>query len=51
MRNYLFHVYFKVDNDILWETASKSRPELVTLLESNLPPDQLDIPDEDDADS
>jgi uncharacterized protein with HEPN domain len=40
MRNYLFHVYFRVDNTILWETATVNIPELLTQLEASLPPDE-----------
>ncbi len=28
MRNFIFHVYFKIDPDILWNTAVKSVPDL-----------------------
>ena len=28
MRNFIFHVYFKVDPDVLWATATTSVPEL-----------------------
>jgi len=44
MRNYLFHVYFKVDNDILWETATVDIPELFTQVQDIL----LDEPDSPD---
>src|SRR5260221_2561202 len=37
MRNYLFHVYFKIDNAILWETATVSIPELLSQLERLFP--------------
>ena len=48
MRNYLFHAYFKVDLDILWDTATIAVPELLDqvkpLLLENTPdnnPDNL----------
>src|SRR5260221_10294283 len=46
MRNYLFHVYFRVDNDVLWETATVNISELLTQLESILPPDEPDVVEE-----
>lgn len=36
MRNFLFHEYFRVDPDILWETATKSVPPLIPQLEQIL---------------
>jgi uncharacterized protein with HEPN domain len=33
MRNFLFHEYFRVDPDILWDTATISIPELIVQLE------------------
>jgi uncharacterized protein with HEPN domain len=42
MRNYLFHVYFRVDNDVLWETATVSIPELLDQLDAILPLDDID---------
>jgi uncharacterized protein with HEPN domain len=33
MRNFLFHVYFRIERDILWETATVSIPELIEQLE------------------
>jgi uncharacterized protein with HEPN domain len=42
MRNYLFHVYFKVDNAILWETATVNILELFAQLQATLPPDESD---------
>src|SRR5690606_9533457 len=32
MRNFLFHEYFKVDTDILWDTATKAVPSLIPQL-------------------
>lgn len=29
MRNFLFHAYFQIDHDILWDTATVAVPELV----------------------
>ena len=39
MRNFLFHAYFKVDKDILWDTALDAIPALVAELEKVLPPE------------
>lgn len=36
MRNFLIHEYFRVDPDILWETAMKSIPPLVSQLQAIL---------------
>jgi uncharacterized protein with HEPN domain len=36
MRNFVFHVYFKVDPDILWDTAAVSVPELLAQIETLL---------------
>jgi len=36
MRNYLFHEYFRVDRDILWDTATQSIPPLISLLDALL---------------
>lgn len=36
MRNFLFHEYFRVDPDILWNTATVSVPELIPQLEALL---------------
>jgi len=36
MRNFLFHEYFRVDPDILWDTATKSIPPLIPQLDSLL---------------
>jgi uncharacterized protein with HEPN domain len=36
MRNFLYHEYFKVDPQILWDTATQSMPELVPQLEKLL---------------
>jgi uncharacterized protein with HEPN domain len=36
MRNFLFHEYFRVDPDILWNTATISVPELIPQLEALL---------------
>jgi uncharacterized protein with HEPN domain len=48
MRNFLFHVYFRVDNNILWETATVSIPELLEQLEASLPPDEPEDAEESD---
>lgn len=40
MRNFLFHVYFMINYDILWNTATVSIPELLAALEAAIPPDQ-----------
>lgn len=37
MRNFLFHDYAGVDNDILWDTATIEVPRLLELLNSVLP--------------
>lgn len=36
MRNFLFHEYFRVDPDILWDTATKAIPPLIPQLEQIL---------------
>lgn len=36
MRNFLFHVYFRVESDILWRTATESIPALITWVEQIL---------------
>jgi uncharacterized protein with HEPN domain len=36
MRNFLFHVYFNVDYDILWKTATEAVPALIVELEKLL---------------
>ncbi len=36
MRNFLFHEYFRVDPDILWDTATKAVPPLIPQLEQIL---------------
>jgi uncharacterized protein with HEPN domain len=46
MRNLLIHIYFKVDNNVLWDTATVSVPALIAQLEAILPPDS---PDDDAA--
>ncbi len=38
MRNFLFHAYFGVDNNILWQTVHESLPSLILELEKILPP-------------
>lgn len=38
MRTFLFHIYFRVDNDIIWNTATISVPALLKQLEAILPP-------------
>jgi uncharacterized protein with HEPN domain len=32
MRNRLIHVYFDIDHDVLWKTATEEIPQLLTLL-------------------
>jgi uncharacterized protein with HEPN domain len=39
MRNFLFHGYFVVNYDILWETATVSIPALLVELEKLTPPE------------
>jgi uncharacterized protein with HEPN domain len=39
MRNFLFHVYFMINNEILWNTATISIPELLAELDAVLPTD------------
>lgn len=46
-RNYLFHAYFKIDHDILWETATVSIVGLLDQIEAILLPDAPEIPDGD----
>ncbi|TVR19351.1 MAG: DUF86 domain-containing protein [Anaerolineaceae bacterium] len=36
MRNFLFHVYFRVEPQVLWDTATHSIPELIEQLEDLL---------------
>jgi len=38
MRNFLIHVYFSLDPDILWNTATQSIPPLITELQGLIPP-------------
>jgi uncharacterized protein with HEPN domain len=40
MRTLLFHIYFRVDNAILWDTATRSIPVLLAQLDAILPPDE-----------
>jgi uncharacterized protein with HEPN domain len=40
MRNFLFHAYFMVKNDILWDTATTSVPALLAEVEKILPRDE-----------
>lgn len=40
MRTFLFHIYFRVDNSILWDTATQSIPALLGQLQAILPPDE-----------
>lgn len=39
MRDILIHDYDKVDLDLLWDTSTKSIPEMIAYLEPLLPPD------------
>lgn len=39
MRNRLVHVYFDIDHNILWKTATEDIPTLLPLLRPLLPPD------------
>jgi uncharacterized protein with HEPN domain len=39
MRHVVVHDYFRVDLDVVWETATKSVPELVASLERIVPPE------------
>lgn len=34
MRNFLFHGYHLIDNDILWKTATTSVRDVIPLLET-----------------
>lgn len=36
LRNFLFHEYFRVDHDIIWNTATESVPALIPQLEQLL---------------
>lgn len=39
MRHRIVHVYFDVDLDIVWDTATKNLPALLNALNDVLPPD------------
>jgi uncharacterized protein with HEPN domain len=39
MRHRIVHDYMNVDGDILWQVATRSLPELITLLAPLLPRD------------
>ncbi len=36
LRNALSHVYFEIDNDVIWVTATRDIPELIETLEAHL---------------
>ncbi len=36
MRNFVFHEYFRIDLDVLWQTVNQNLPPLVPLLRSML---------------
>lgn len=38
MRNFLIHTYFRIDKDILWNTATQSIPPLIVELQKIIPP-------------
>lgn len=38
MRNRLVHAYFDINLDIVWNTAQEDLPELIALLENDIPP-------------
>jgi uncharacterized protein with HEPN domain len=42
MRNFLFHIYFRVERDILWRTVIRSIPMLVVWLERILSESESD---------
>ncbi|MCD4685862.1 MAG: DUF86 domain-containing protein [Anaerolineae bacterium] len=42
MRNFLIHAYFKIDLEILWNTATQAIPALIEQLEQLLPEDDPD---------
>lgn len=39
LRNALSHVYFEIDNDVLWVTATRDIPELIDTLHMLLEPE------------
>lgn len=43
MRNFLFHEYFRVDPDILWNTAVEAVPPLIPQLEALLVQQDTDV--------
>lgn len=45
MRNFLFHEYFRVDPDILWQTVTRAVPPLIPQIESILA--EMDNTDEE----
>lgn len=40
MRHKIVHDYFSVDEDVVWEVATRDIPSLVTQLESIAPPEE-----------
>ncbi|MBI5958515.1 MAG: DUF86 domain-containing protein [Chloroflexi bacterium] len=42
MRNFLFHIYHRVESNILWRTATESIPALVVWIEPLLKEDSSD---------
>ena len=36
MRNFMFHAYFQLDHDILWDTATVAIPQLAEILQEYL---------------
>lgn len=42
MRNFVMHEYFRLDLDILWDTAVDSIPALIVQLETLIPPENED---------
>jgi len=39
MRNFLIHTYYRIDNNILWDTATQGIPPLISELEKIIPSD------------
>jgi uncharacterized protein with HEPN domain len=50
MRNFLFHIYFRVERDILWRTAVESIPELIGQLDLIIQALDRESNDNDDKD-
>ena len=40
MRNRLVHAYFEVDVELLWETVQRDIPDLISLIEPLVPPEE-----------